>query len=350
MVKRFLLGDRSVGDGAPCFLIAEAGVNHNGDPRLAERLIQAARDGGADAVKFQSFRAEDLATPGAAKAGYQKRGKRDRETQRGMLRSLEMAGDDLEHLAEYAREQGLIFLSSPFDAGSADSLERIGVPAYKVASGELTNTPLLRHIARKGKPVILSTGMAGMGEIEEAIRVIRGEGVTDLILLHCVTRYPAPLSGVNFRVIPTLRTAFDLPVGFSDHTLGITAPLVALALGACVIEKHLTLDRDLPGPDHRASLEPGEFGEMTRLLREVEEGLGTGVKVIGKEEREMRAAARRSLVAARDIPRGTTLGPGMIAAKRPGIGIPPAYLDSFLGRKSRVAIPKDTLLTWDMVA
>ena len=349
MAKTMLLGDRSVGEGTPCFLIAEAGVNHNGDLRLAERLIDAACNSGADAVKFQSFHADDLATPGAAKAGYQKKGKGDRETQRGMLRGLEMAGDDLEHLAGYARDRGILFLSSPFDAGSADSLERIGVPAYKIASGELTNTPLLRHIARKGKPMILSTGMAGLVEIEEAIRVIRGEGVADLVLLHCVTRYPAPLREVNFRVIPTLRAAFGLPVGYSDHTLGITAPLVALALGACVIEKHLTLDRGLPGPDHRASLEPGEFGEMARLLREVEEGLGNGVKEIGSEEREMRMAARRSLVAARDIPRGTILGPGMIATKRPGTGIPPAYLDSFLGRKSRVTIPKDSLLTWDMV-
>jgi len=349
MQARVKIGDRSIGEGESCFVIAEAGVNHNGDVRLAEKLIDAARAGGADAVKFQSFHAGELVTPGAAKAGYQKRGRKDREKQLGMLRRLEIAGDDLRHLAGCAEDSGLMFLSSPFDEKSVEMLDRLGVPGFKIASGELTNSPLLAQIAGKGRPVILSTGMATLGEIEEAIRIVREGGAPGILLLHCVTSYPAPLGGINFRVIPTLRTAFGLPVGFSDHTLGVVAPAVALALGACAIEKHLTLDRGLPGPDHRASLEPAEFGEMVRLLREVESGLGTGVKEIAGEEAELRRIARKSLVAARDIPKGTALGPGMVTAKRPGTGIPPGYLVALLGRRSRVAIPKDTLLTWEMV-
>jgi N,N'-diacetyllegionaminate synthase len=191
--------------------------------------------------------------------------------------------------------------------------------------------------------------MACLGEIEDAIHTLGKKGISDILLLHCVTRYPAPIAEMNLRVITTLRAAFGYPVGFSDHSLGITAPAVALAIGACAIEKHLTLDRGLPGPDHRASLEPAEFRDMVRLVREVESGLGTGVKEIAGEEAEIRLIARRSLVAARDIPEGILLGSEMIASKRPGTGIPPKYRDSLVGKRSRVAIPKDTLLSWEMV-
>ncbi|MDD1668758.1 MAG: N-acetylneuraminate synthase [Methanomicrobiales archaeon] len=349
MPEKVRIGERWIGEGEPVFIIAEAGVNHNGDPGMAERLVAAAAEAGADAIKFQSFTTDDLVTGTAAKAAYQRTGAGEETTQHGMLRHLELPKEALPRLFRSAADHGLVFLSSPFDERAVDELEGVGVPAYKIASGELTNTPLLEAMARKGKPAILSTGMAELEEIGEAIRTLREGGLSGIILLHCVSMYPAPLAGVNFRVIPALRAAFGLPVGYSDHTLGIIAPPVAVALGACLIEKHLTLDRDLPGPDHRMSLEPREFGEMVRAIRDVESGLGTGVKEIAGGEAELRGLVRRSIVATRPIPAGATLTRAMLTTKRPGTGIPPGSLGSLVGRKARRSIAKDTLLSWDMV-
>jgi N,N'-diacetyllegionaminate synthase len=347
--RSFSLGGRIVGDHAPCFLIAEAGVNHNGDVEMARQLIDAARTAGADAVKFQSFSAESLASGCAPAAAYQEAALGPAVTQQGMLKDLELPAGALEDLAGYARGRGILFLSSPFDTGHADRLDALGVPAFKIASGEITNLPFLRYVARKGKPVILSTGMATLAEIEEAVQVVREEGVEELLLLHCVTSYPAPLESMNLRAIRTLRRAFQLPVGLSDHTRGPIASAVAVALGACAIEKHLTLSRSLPGPDHQASAEPPELEELVRTVRSVELALGTGVRTPSAEEKEIRRVVRRSLVAAVDIPRGAVLTEAMVAARRPGTGIPPRFTDRFIGRRARKHIAADTQLSWDLV-
>jgi len=262
------IGDKLIGEEEPCFIIAEAGVNHNGSIELAKKLIDAAKDAGADAVKFQTFKTENVVVKDAQKAEYQKETTGE-GSQYEMIKKLELTEEDFRELADYAKEKDIMFLSSPFDKESVDLLNELDVPAFKVGSGEITNLPLLRYIAKKEKPIILSTGMSTLGEIEEALDVIRSEGVEDIILLHCVSNYPARIEDVNLRALGTLKQAFKLPVGFSDHTLGITAPIAAVALGACVIEKHFTLDRNLPGPDHKASLEPEELKEMAKAIREV---------------------------------------------------------------------------------
>ena len=285
-MKKIKAGDRYIGEDEPCFIIAEAGVNHNGDINLARKLIDVAVEAGADAVKFQTFKAEEVVTKGAEKADYQKKTTGLKESQFEMLKRLELTGRDFEELFAYAQRKDIIFLSSPFDKGSVDLLDRLGVPAFKVGSGEITNFPLLKHIARKKKPIILSTGMSTLGEVEEALEVIRKDGATDIILLHCVSSYPAKMEDMNLKVIETLRHAFKLPVGLSDHSIGIAIPVAAVSLGACVIEKHFTLDKNLPGPDHRASLEQDELKQMVKAIRDVEKAMGDGVKRPTKEEEE----------------------------------------------------------------
>jgi N-acetylneuraminate synthase/N,N'-diacetyllegionaminate synthase len=342
-------GGREVGPGHPCFIVAEAGVNHNGSIEMAGDLIDAASASGADAVKFQTFKADELALETAEKAGYQLETTGAGESQHRMLRNLELPPSAFASLKKHAEHRGILFLSSPFDEGSVDELERIGVPAYKVASGEITNLPLLGKIAGTGKPVILSTGMATLSEIEEALAVLREGGSSEIVLLHAVSSYPASAADVNLRAMGTLREAFQLPVGFSDHTLGIWAPVAAVSLGASLLEKHLTLDRSLAGPDHRTSLEPGEFGKMVEAVRLTEAAMGDGVKRPTQGEMEMRRIARKSLVAAVEIPEGTILEPTMITAKRPGTGIPPGYLNHLAGRRALRRIPKNTLIRWDMI-
>ncbi len=343
------IGDREVGDGTPCFIIAEAGVNHNGDPNLARRLIDIAKSAGADAIKFQTFTADALVTRDAEKAGYQKATTGGRESQYDMIQDLELTHEDFRKLSDYARERGIVFLSSPFDEESADFLETLGITAYKIPSGEITNLPFLEHIAKKGRPVILSTGMADLREISEALDALRSSGQEEIILLHCVTSYPAPFESLNLRAIETLRDTFHLPVGFSDHAEGITSALIARALGACIIEKHFTLSRDLPGPDHKASLEPGELQSMVEMIHRVDGALGTGIKEPGCEELEMRRIARKSLVAMMDIPRGTMITGEMIGMKRPGTGIEPKEFTSVIGRRAARTIRKDELIGWHMI-
>ena len=343
------IANKLVCDGEPCFIIAEAGVNHNGDVELAKKLIAAAADAGADAVKFQTFKAENVVTTDAEKAEYQKETTGVKESQYEMIKKLELTEYDFKELADYAKEKDILFLSSPFDKESVDLLDEINVPVFKVASGEITNFPLLKHIAGKGKPIILSTGMATLGEIEDALRVIRDVGVDDIVLLHCVTSYPAKMEDVNLRVIETLKHAFKLPVGFSDHTLGITVPIAAVSLGAVVVEKHFTLDKDLPGPDHKASLEPDELEEMVVAIRDVEKALGDGIKIPTKEEEEIKKVARRSVVAKIDIPKGTTVAEDMLDVKRPGTGITPKYMDIIVGKKAEENIRKDEIVTWKVV-
>ncbi len=328
------------------FVIAEAGVNHNGDIGLAEKLVDAAKAAGADAVKFQTFRAESLASEAAALAPYQKAaGMRD--GQKAMLVKLELDEAAHRRLQEHARRAGIQFLSTPFDEGSADLLERLGIELFKVPSGEITNKWLIEHVARKGRPMILSTGMSSLDEVRRAVGWIREVSSAPLTILHCVTEYPAPADQVNLRAMTTLRDALGLPIGYSDHTLGTEISVAAAALGASVIEKHITLDRTLPGPDHAASLEPAEFAAMVRQIRAVSSALGDGVKRAMPCEEKNRAAARRSLVAARDLPAGHPLTRADLAAKRPGVGVSPADVGRVLGKKLKRALRRDEMLTED---
>jgi N-acetylneuraminate synthase len=339
-----------VGPGHPCFIIAEAGVNHNGDMAMARRLIEEAARAGADAVKFQTFTAERLVSPDAPKADYQLQTTDREETQYQMLRRLELSEAMHHDLITCCQQQGVLFLSTPFDALSADFLARQGMAAFKISSGEVTNLPFLEHLARLGKPLIMSTGMATLAEVDTAIRTVRQAGNEQLVVLHCVSNYPTDPADVNLRAMQTMATAFGVATGFSDHTLGIEVPLAAVALGACVIEKHFTLDKTLPGPDHRASLEPDELVAMIRSIRNVEAALGHGRKEPAASEASTAAAARKSLVAATDIAAGTVLTSEVIAVKRPGTGLPPAMLPYVLGRTARHPIAAGCLLALELLA
>lgn len=332
----------------PVFVIAEAGVNHNGDRRLAERLVDAAKAAGADAVKFQTFKAENIASRAATLAAYQKPAAKG-SSQLEMLKRLELSEADHRALLARCRRAGIQFLSTPFDVESADLLARLGLKVFKLPSGELTNKGLLEHVARLRRPIILSTGMSTLAEVRAAVGWIRRAGGArraPLTLLHCVTEYPAPAGEVNLRAMDTLRKAFGLPVGYSDHTMGIEVSVAAVARGAEVIEKHFTLDRGLPGPDHKASLEPAEFKALVSAVRTVSAALGDGVKRPAPCERKNMAVARKSLVAARDLPRGARLAAADVLVKRPGTGIPPAGLAKALGRALVRAVRRDEVLTW----
>ena len=328
-----------------CFIIAEAGVNHNGSPALARQLIDAAAEAGADAVKFQTFKTERLITADAPKAEYQKAASDSAESQFTMLKRLELSEDAHRELRDHCLTRGIEFLSSPFDEESLELLARLGIPRYKIPSGELTNLPLLRSIAGKGKPIILSTGMSDLEEVAVALETIRAVRAVPITLLHCVTSYPTAPEDVNLRAMVTLRERFLVPVGFSDHTLGGEIALAAVALGACVIEKHLTLDHTMPGPDHSASAEPHLLAEMIRGIRKIESALGDGIKRPADSEREAIAIARKSLIVARDLPAGTVLTESDLTIMRPGTGLPPAALPGLLGRRTRGALQQGSILT-----
>ncbi len=328
------------------FIIAEAGVNHNGSREIAERLIDAAKSCGADAVKFQTFKAEKLVTRNAEKADYQKRSTGEGNSQFGMLKKLALGDEAFRKLFDHCDGRGIEFLSSPFDEESADLLESLGMATFKIPSGEITNHPFLKHVARKNKPVILSTGMCTLGEVEEAVEIFRAARVPRLILLHCVTEYPAPYDQINLSAMTTLRAAFGFEVGYSDHTLGIEIPVAAVALGATVIEKHLTLDNAMEGPDHRASLNPDDFRQMVQAIRIVEQSLGDGIKRPAPCELRNMAIARKSVVAATSIAEGEVITREKLTIKRPGHGIQPKELDKLVGLRARRGIAKDEVLSW----
>ena len=336
-------GRRLIGEGHPTFVIAEAGVNHNGDLGRALALVDAAADARADAVKFQTFRTDLVVTARAPQAAYQRRNAPAR-SQRDMIRRLELSEDAHRRLKSRAERRGLVFLSTPFDAPSADFLFTLGVPAFKIPSGELTNLPFLRHIARFRRPILLSTGMSTLTEVAVAVAVLRRAGGTQLALLHCVSCYPARLKDVNLRAIETLAGRFGVPVGYSDHTMGTGASLAAVARGAVIIEKHLTLDRRLKGPDHAASLEPREFAALVQGIRDVERMLGSGVKAPAPAELSVARVARRSLVTAVPIPRDARITASMLTCKRPGTGLPPSTYDAVVGRRAARPLPADHLL------
>jgi N-acetylneuraminate synthase len=337
-----------IGPGRPCFIIAEAGVNHNGSLETALRLVDAALNAGADAVKFQTFRTEKLVTRHAQKAEYQKQTTGAAESQFEMLKKLELNEEAHRQIVAYARQKNICFLSTPFDEESADFLDSLGVPAFKVGSGDLTNLPLLRHIALKRKPIILSTGMADMTDVEAAIATVRDAGNREVILLHCVSRYPTDPAEANLNAMNTLAHTFGVPAGYSDHTPGIDVAIGAVAIGACVVEKHLTLDHNLPGPDHRASLEPDAFAAMVKSIRTVQSALGNGDKQPVSGEANVAAVARKSLIASRTIKAGTMITDKDIVVKRPGTGLRPAMLPQLLGRRASVNIEEGELLRLDM--
>ena len=334
--------------GQPCFIIAEAGVNHNGSIDLAFELVEAAAFAGADAVKFQTFIAESVIAADAPKAEYQKETTPPGESQLEMVKRLELSFADFARIKAHCDAARIVFLSTPFDFQSVDFLSRLDVPAFKISSGDLTNHPLLDHVARQNKPVILSTGMSNLSEVEEAAGVIRSTGNEQLVLLHCVTNYPAEPGDVNLRAMHTMAEALRVPIGYSDHTIGADIALAAVALGACIIEKHFTLDRNLPGPDHRASLEPDELRALILGIRKVEASLGDGRKLPAASELNTASVARRSLVAAKNSPAGTIIGREMIAVKRPGTGLPPGMLNEIVGRTAVVDIGSGSMLARKM--
>ena len=344
-----VIGSQAIADWSRCFVIAEAGVNHNGDIGRARELVEVAADAKADAVKFQTFRTRSLVTAQAETAEYQRAATAEK-TQTEMLRKLELRDEDFAELAALARARGIIFLSTAFDLESLDLLDSLGVPAFKVPSGELTNHPFLEAIARKGKPMLVSTGMAEMREVEDALSVINAAENGDVALLHCVSEYPAAPESANLRAMETMRKAFGVPVGYSDHTLGLDVALAAAALGAAVLEKHFTLDRALPGPDHAASLEPPELSDLVQSVRTIQSALGTGIKTPTAGERKVAAAARRSLVVGRDVEAGEELTSDVLTLLRPGTGLPPSAASSVIGRRARVRIQAGTVLSLDMLA
>ncbi|WP_347267860.1 N-acetylneuraminate synthase [Paracoccus sp. (in: a-proteobacteria)] len=313
------------------FIIAEIGVNHNGSPDLARRLIDAAVAARADAVKFQTFRAEDLVTPDARKAAYQVANTGDGGSQFDMLKALELTEAQFADLAAYCDRAGIQFLSTPFSEAAADLLERVGVDAYKIGSGDLTHLPLLAHVAAKGKPIILSTGMGTLAEVESALASIAAAGNPPVSLLHCVSNYPAAVEDCNLAAMETMARAFGRPVGWSDHSEGAAISWAAVARGATIIEKHITLDCDLPGPDHRASMEPADFAGFVAGIRAIEAAIGNGIKAPTAAELKTAEVARRSLVAARDLPAGHVLTAADIRIMRPGHGLKPRMLPMVAG-------------------
>ena len=327
-------------------LIAEAGVNHNGDLQLAKNLVDAAAQAGADVVKFQTFTANRLATGRAEQAAYQQEALAKSQGQLAMLQQLELKPEHHVELIDYCQQQGIEFLSTAFDPLSIELLASLKLKRWKIPSGEITNLPYLRQIGNQGQPVILSTGMATLGEIEAALAVLEQAGTprTEITVLHCTTEYPAPPEEVNLLAMSSIAQAFGVAVGYSDHTDGIAVPIAAVAMGATVIEKHLTLDRKLPGPDHKASLEPDQFAAMVRGIRTIEQSLGDGIKRPTPCEQANLPVVRKSLVAARPIRVGELFSEANLTAKRPGTGVSPMQWDAWIGRPASRDFAADELI------
>ena len=342
----FAIGGRGIGHDEPPYLIAELGVNHDGDPAKALRLVDAAADAGADAVKFQTFHADSLATAAAPQAEYQ-RARASSGSQREMLLALELPIDGLRAAFARARERGIAAFSTPFDIESVTTLVELGVPALKVGSGDLTNLLLLRCVAAAGLPLILSTGMATLDEVDAAVAVVRSAGDPPLALLHCLSAYPAPPDETNLRAIPAMRERYGVEVGFSDHTTGAAAPIASIALGATIVEKHLTLDHTLPGPDHAASMEPDQLRLLATSLRDAHAALGSGAKRPQPSEADTRQVARRSLVLRHELRRGARIAEEDLDARRPADGISPMRLDEVVGRRLAHDLAADATLVPD---
>lgn len=347
MLSKINIGKRIVGEGEPVFIIAEAGVNHNGDLTLAKKMIEVAKESGSDAVKFQSFKTEQLSTKDAPKSSYHIRTTGNKDSWFNLLKSQELDRKAHEVIVEYCKRLDIIFLSTPYDEESADLLEDIDVPAFKIASTDANNIPFLRYLARKNRPLILSTAMCFIEEVKESVDAILREGCRELILLHCTANYPSMIEDTNMRAMLTLKKEFNVPVGYSDHAPGYINSIAATAMGAVVYEKHFTLDKNLPGPDHSSSLNPKELRQLVRDIRNTETALGSFLKKPSDSEIENRQKLRKSIVAKIDIPVGTILTEKMVTMKRPGTGLAPRYFDEVLGKKTRISLKSDSLVKFE---
>ena len=327
------------------FVIAEAGDNHNGDYELALRLVDKAVEAGADCVKFQTFVTENVISKFAEKAEYQKKNTNKMESQFDMVKKLELTFEQFRGIQKYCSEQNILFLSTPFDLDSINFLREIDIPFWKIPSGEITNLPYLEKIGQSGKDVILSTGMSTIEEIQAALSVLKKNGAGEITLLHCNTEYPTPFCDVNLRAMKTLKDIFGLPVGYSDHTTGIEVPIAAVAMGAIVIEKHFTLDKNMEGPDHKASLEPEELKQMVASIRNIEKAFGSGVKLPSPSEQKNIVIARKSIVAKKDIVKGEILTENNLCVKRPGNGISPMRWYEMVGKTALRDFKEDEMIT-----
>jgi sialic acid synthase SpsE len=345
----FRIGSRPVGPGHPTYVIAEAGANHNRDLGVARALIDVAAAAGADAVKFQTYSGATLYSKKTPRFKYLAPITDKSPTE--LLEDISLPREWQPELAAYARSLGLEFMSTPFDFDAVRELDALDVPALKVASFEIVDLPLIRAAAATGRPLLISTGMAVLGEIEDALQAAAEGGAPAVGVMQCTSVYPAPAETINLRAMATMERALGVPAGLSDHSLGIAVPIAAAALGAAFVEKHYTLSRDMAGPDHPFALEPDELGAMVAGIREAQAALGSGRKEgpTPEEREEMFGLGRRSLIATRALPAGTVLEPDMITRKRPGFGIPPKHLDLVLGRPLKVDVEEDEILTWDMV-
>ena len=326
------------------FIIAEAGDNHNGDINLAYKLVDVAVEAGADCVKFQTFITEEIISKKAEMAEYQKKNTGISESQFEMVKKLELSFDDFKKIKAYCDQKGIIFLSTAFDLPSVKFLNQIQIPFWKIPSGEITNLPYLEAIAKTGKKIVMSTGMASLKEIEAALNILKVNGAKDIVLLHCNTEYPTPMEDVNLLAMIQMRNLFNCKVGYSDHTQGIEVPIAAVTLGARIIEKHFTLDKNMPGPDHKASLEPEELKLMVTSIRNIEKALGDGIKKVSKSEKKNIEIARKSITAKKMIKKGETFTTDNITCKRPGNGISPMEWYNVLGQKAIKDFKEDELI------
>ena len=346
--KGFAINGRPVGEDQPVFIIAEVGVNHNGSIEMAKKLIDVAKEAGADAVKFQMCDPVEMVVKNAPKAAYQEKTAHG-ESHYDMLKRLYFGVPEHKVLKAYAKKKGIIFFSTPFSIKDSRELAKLKMPAMKVGSSDTNNLPQLRVIAGVKVPIIFSTGMSTLAEVKRSLATIKKSGGKDVVVLHCTTAYPTSDKDVNLRAMVAMKNTLHLPIGYSDHTPGTDVAVAAVALGACVIEKHITLDKNLPGPDHFASLEPQEFAALVAAIRRTERILGTGIKEPTDGEKMIAKVARKSIVAARNIAKGKKISTDDLVYKRPGTGIQPNYFSEIIGRTTRRTIPRDTLLEWNML-
>lgn len=342
------IGDKWAGDGEPTYIIAEIGSNHDGDLKLAKKMIDYAKKTGADAAKFQSFLADKI----VSRTGFKKKTSFQAKWPKSVwqvYKDAELPREWHKILADYCKKKKIHFLSSAWDKEAVDLLDELDVPAFKVGSGDITNLPLLKYTAEKGRPIILATGASTLEEVREAVNIIKKSGNNKIILLHCVVNYPSPIEDANLRAMVTLKKTFGYPVGYSDHTLADLVPLGAVALGACVIEKHITIDRSRPGPDHPYAMEVPEFAAMVKKIRLLERALGSGIKQVMSSEKETVILQRRSLFAAVDIPAGTIITENMIEILRPAIGLPPKLINAVVGKKAKAHIKQYDPITQDKI-
>ena len=347
-MQKINLGARTIGPGEAVFIIAEAGVNHNGSLKTALQLCDVAKDAGADAVKFQLFNAEEQVSQAATTASYQQ-SQTGEDSMLAMARSYDLPWEEHRKISQHCAEIGILYMSSCFDYKAVDFLLELGGNAIKVGSGEITNYPLLAYMSNTGKPILLSTGMSTLDDVVAAIEHIRANGTSPIAVFQCTSEYPTEIENVNLRVIQSFQKELDLPVGFSDHTRDNVAAVAAVAMGACMVEKHFTLDRSTPGPDHHMSLDPQELVNYVKSIRSVERAIGDGIKRPTLTESEVAKVARRSLVSVREIETGELLSDQNVTLKRPALGIDPRLWPSVKGRKVKTKIPADTPITWEQL-